>query len=81
MNTWKPIETAPKDGTRILLYGNKLTFCGRWFDKEEIEEWENPEDLDEGWYEENLFHQCYETYCFKVDPTYWQPLPEPPEEK
>jgi hypothetical protein len=67
---WQPIETAPKDGTEVLIYGlawedaqrgNYYAVAafldGAWRD--------SPEDVDDGW-EMN-------------SPTHWMPLPTPPE--
>lgn len=28
--TWKPIETAPKDGTHVLLFRPEINFVGYW---------------------------------------------------
>lgn len=69
MSEWQPIETAPKDGTRIFLYfpglmdgytrivgywGKPIFGKARWFDGPGLKA------LD------------------IVPPTHWQPLPEPP---
>ncbi|WP_423156485.1 DUF551 domain-containing protein [Stenotrophomonas maltophilia] len=62
---WQPIETAPKDGTPVLLCCMKpskysrhepgfMAVCG----------------YDEGWGAFNRFH---------FPPTHWQPLPPEPE--
>lgn len=63
---WRPIESAPKDGTEILVLGpahpNDIYYAvaafvdGRWYD--------NPEDVAEGW----ELHP----------PTHWLPLPQAP---
>ena len=70
MSDWQPIETAPKDGTEVLLaiptYGVGPTFefavggffNGAWFGEED-----DAYDADEAAYQ---------------DPTHWMPLPEPP---
>ena len=61
---WQPIATAPKDGTRILVTSN-------WRDVNdkplgvEISHWA---ETDEGWL------SC------EREPTFWQPLPAPPQE-
>ena len=68
---WEAIETAPKDGTRVLLGREGWVAIGRW-DAEyqcyrgapfgawrDDHDWGGPEDRD--W------------------PTKWQPLPAPPE--
>jgi hypothetical protein len=60
---WQPIDTAPKDGTRILFlaYGD-MVYAGDWNECRESFEpdfWEGP-NFDEG------------------DITHWMPLPEPP---
>lgn len=81
MNAWQPIETAPKDGTAVLVMrdnwpgtetGHAETCCGHntyvaefWDDEGEHGEW-----------------ICYmsmvrEPAC-PVTPTHWMPLPLPP---
>ena len=75
MTTWQPIETAPRDGTRILASnGSKIPFVTSWDETEEI------------WFTFNL---CFEkTTGIELisgkpayrpwNPTHWMPLPEPP---
>ena len=65
---WQPMETAPKDGTEILLYEPKEN------DEHYIFSGAYRTEYDEGW-------QCLEYDAFSHDPTKWQLLPEPPKEK
>ncbi len=63
---WQPIETAPKDGKRIIVYCPKLDGP-----KENIVSYQRngtnfPWRADEG----NLLQ--------RDQPTHWMPLPEPP---
>ena len=67
---WRDIETAPKDGTRVLYSGPGLdgsmppwVTCGRWTDR--------------GWFEINTDYSDY--YSREDFPTMWQPMPEPPQ--
>lgn len=64
MNEWMPIETAPKDGTRVLLYrgGFAESMAVAWFSCMEFN--------DDCWIPMNgsVF----------PEPTHWMPLPEPP---
>jgi hypothetical protein len=61
---WQPIETAPKDGTRLLLFGTERVFLtdrafvGRWDAERAGGSWVGPE--------------------WRCIPTHWMPLPEPP---
>ncbi len=66
---WRPIETAPKDGTRIYLWlaDEGFPVLGAWMSHE-------PDD-DPDWY---LFEMG--TYRWLHDITHWQPLPAPPKE-
>ena len=67
---WQPIETAPKDGTNILLVnriGNVAT--GLWQGNGEYEGWW----LRGGNRPNTFFNHHY-------GPSYWMPLPEPPTE-
>ena len=63
---WHPIETAPKDGTKILAYpvldyGELETIGTVWFGEKFVDEvWINAID------------------CCTEYPTHWMPLPEPP---
>ena len=72
-NGWRPIETAPKDGTNVLLYG-------RW--KGEVSK--NPEywDIFKAAYSFDEWVVCDSDIYGPIilDPTHWQPLPKPPQE-
>jgi hypothetical protein len=62
MDEWKPIETAPKDGTDVLAIwdvpGRLKPYGVVW--------WE-----DGSWHEYDIENEV-------SDPTHWMPLPEPP---
>jgi hypothetical protein len=64
LTDWQPIETAPKDGTRVIIFYSGDNFwdvCeARYTDAE-------------GWGDPN---GC-EWSCF-ADVTHWMPLPDPP---
>jgi len=85
MSEWQPIETAPKDGTTVLLgYYNRSgkwrTVRGCWYSDAQIaEDWEEPHDGEAGWYE--TAENADDTpNCWNCSPTHWMPLPTPPEQ-
>ena len=63
--TWQPIETAPRDGTRVLMIraGEQAAWVGSW----------NLYGTDNGWWDD-----ARELDLKERPPTYWQPLPDPP---
>lgn len=72
--TWQPIETAPKDGTAILLCdeesgkwdNQQWSSCVvGWWDTDDEPEWRDNGDM-------GCNGQC------EYEPTHWMPLPEPP---
>lgn len=73
---WQPIETAPKDGTPVLLW---------WRDERDVEwwacgSWRQFGDGSRGWCGES-FHASEEkswTRLLGQHPTHWMPLPSPP---
>lgn len=74
---WLPIETAPKDGTDVLLYFPHIDACirGRW-------DWQGEGDWESGiadwkdWCVDNDFVIMEDlSYC----PTHWMPLPAAPQ--
>ena len=82
---WQPIETAPKDGTDILLFGR----CA-W--REYADEYDEPECV-VGYYDKYSVNEYCERgaefgsawrsttknpYEDVVQPTHWMPLPKPP---
>lgn len=79
---WQPIETAPKDGTRVLFYdpdSSGLIYAGVW-DAKFCSEW--PEGAEEAvyrgaWTDYAVASFAYEEHC-EYSPTHWQPLPTPP---
>jgi hypothetical protein len=65
-HAWQPIETAPKDGTPVLLFGKFTSlsgaeggYIGQWFQGYS----------DRGW---------WVVSALPFFPTHWMPLPEPP---
>jgi len=75
-SAWQPIETAPKDGTRVLIAGGTVSF---WTERDvpfsdiSIAYWCG--GYDPHWRGEDM--QAHdEWYAHK--PTHWMPLPEPP---
>ena len=71
MNTWQPIETAPKDGTLVLtcvegVYYRPIT--GVW----------------SSYHPNQAGKTCWRTSPVggdKIAPTHWMPLPDPPKEE
>ena len=72
--SWQPIETAPKDGTRVLLFGPDQ-WVG-WFISEEDDERDEDGEVVTGWTDEST---SYEHRWTSNAPTHWMLLPAPPE--
>lgn len=77
MSEWQPIETAPKDGSSVLLAvatddGRAVAGEGWYRDND---------DSDMGWWWANESPGDY--YAEAIEPrwriTHWMPLPAPPE--
>jgi hypothetical protein len=67
MSEWQPIETAPKDGSNVLLspaFERERVTVGSW----------DLDDVGEG-------GQCWRCLELseRLEPTHWMPLPSPPE--
>lgn len=78
---WQPIETAPKDGTVVLVTNGKESSFASWLTEDDIQDLDfEDDDLTEGFYEATDHHKHYDVFYFKFDqPTHWMPLPNPPE--
>lgn len=65
---WRPIDTAPKDGTRVLLSEGADVDIGAWADwGGKAACWET--DVDAVKWDQRRRH---------FEPAYWMPLPSPP---
>ena len=63
--TWQPIETAPKDGTEILLWDKEFEAYAVGYFLKPLAQWTAfPGGIMDD-----------------VSPSHWMPLPEPPEEE
>ena len=77
---WQPIETAPKDGTQIILTNGVSVAQGEWLHQEPYAR-EN-RDLDGRYISQDEF-DGFDGWIDFVggmlpEPTHWQPLPPPP---
>lgn len=85
MSEWKPIETAPKDGTAILIAGGTYSsdmqdyFQDQPFDGVTIASFNTRALPTEAPFvgDNEGAHDCY----LRHRPTHWMPLPLPPEDK
>lgn len=74
MSEWRTIDSAPRDGTRILLYipscgsyvSSKVA-AGRWNARDSRPYFTNDRERMDG-----------VVFTRKNKPTHWMPLPEPP---
>lgn len=84
---WQPIETAPKDGTSILIFTTGKFWRDGWSDEDG---WrhknEKPHVLEAFWSKKWYNHDiggwmpanCDEEYGQLYEATHWMPMPEPP---
>lgn len=80
---WMPIESAPRDGTRILFYdplSSGLIHSGNWEAEFEPERWDKRKSRTiyrGAWTDHSVASFGYEELN-EFNPTHWQPLPAPP---
>jgi hypothetical protein len=68
---WQPIESAPKDGTRIL-FALPYVWCGYWRGS-------RPVGMPDYRWDESWIGWTREAFEDRpLNPTHWMPLPEPP---
>ena len=80
---WRPIEEAPKDGTKVLILWNGepfVAFFGRTIGSQE--EWQTVQRLDANASTTLTFGPSgyFEGDFLKKGPTHFAPLPTPPKE-
>ena len=77
MTDWQPIETAPRDGTWVLLAGGSIEYGWDGDSAPAVVAGQcvrpDPECWQFAWYDGGYYGE-YE------NPTHWMPLPEPPGE-
>lgn len=66
---WMPIETAPKDGTRVLVLEGKGIYVSRYYSTD-CQEFGKTVSHSEGWMSPYMMG--------KFEPTRWMPLPPLP---
>lgn len=72
MSEWQPIETAPRDGRRVLLYWDGHVVCGNW-DEDRYANRPRP-------YWRHDMERIFGIRALRATPpTHWRPLPAPPE--
>jgi hypothetical protein len=80
---WQPIDTAPKDGTSVLIFIPDTKYGGK-YDSVTISRWyvhymngqPNPRRKPE--WEQKDMYAGMGSYQGPIYPTHWMPLPTPP---
>jgi hypothetical protein len=76
---WQPIETAPKDGTRVLLLNESGEIEVAGYVEDFYERSEFVRKAKDGDVYRTVLVDCgYWQTEVAVCPTHWMPLPEPP---
>lgn len=85
MSEWQPIESAPRDGRKIILFYINRAKRGRtvfasWLTEERANDIDaEGVDLGEGWYERiDNWPDYTHIAIHEGEPTHWMPLPPPP---
>lgn len=73
---WQPIETAPRDGSRILLYGDGEIEIARYVERDTF--FGNRKGRDSFWEINVESSSGFNYHNDFFDPTDWQPLPDFP---
>lgn len=83
---WRDIESAPKDGRKIMLFyrnanGLARAVMARWLTDEQAEETDHDEvGLEAGWYEcIDNWDDYSQVAIHEGEPTHWMPLPAAPD--
>jgi hypothetical protein len=77
LGEWRPIATAPRDGTHIYVgnFNNNEPGYG-WYDGK----WIYAQTVAH-WFENGFYPSCCEKDCdLPISVTHWMPLPKPPNE-
>lgn len=88
MGEWMPIETAPKDGTEILIWREDCgVLMGRYCsanDLRSMSDKERDELNEESLFQEDWWGGDADGGGYRLEgaevPTHWMPLPQPPKE-
>lgn len=70
---WMPIESAPKDGSEVLLV------CADAYTPEATSGWWLNWSGGEGWYHYSMPEEKWPGGMTRWFPTHWMPLPAPPQ--
>jgi hypothetical protein len=81
MSGWQPIETAPRDGTVVVVFRGNVAFETSFGPSRDF-----VERCDLGWFEDGNWwqsgtgHDFFEPWAIEIGhvPTHWMPLPDPP---
>lgn len=79
MPDWQPIATAPKDGTRVLVWKASV-FLAHW-ELDFSTEWDEEAEVSKSrgaWTDGTVKSWNYQEEQEIENPTHWMPLPDPP---
>jgi hypothetical protein len=88
MSTWQPIETAPRDGSSVLLFTTCHGICEAWFSQGE---WSDDTPISPREYSGSAWVCCDDAFSIEVEElggdgpgyhdgtaTHWMPIPVSP---